>query len=245
MTLTCIAVDDEPLALNLLVSYIEKTPLLELKGKFSNAVDALKALRDEPVDVAFLDIRMNDLSGLELARVLDQYRTSGNLRVIFTTAYDQYALESYKVEALDYLLKPFSFSDFSKAVEKAVRYFEYVKGGPAIEKETTEKPQFLYLKVEYQMVRVPLEDILYLESDKDYIKVFLQNEPKPILSLTSMKSVEEKLPADRFMRVHRSFIVALDKIRAATKGTVEVAGKTFTVTEQYRDAYADFFARWQ
>lgn len=245
MTLTCIAVDDEPLALNLLVSYIEKTPMLELKGKFSNAVDALKALRDEPVDLAFLDIRMNDLSGLELARVLDQYRNAGNLRVIFTTAYDQYALESYKVEALDYLLKPFSFSDFSKAVEKAVRYYEFVKGAPAIEKETAERPQYLYLKIEYQMVRVPFEDILYLESDKDYVKVYLQNEAKPLLSLTSMKAVEEKLPADRFMRVHRSFIVALGKIRAATKGTVEIAGKTIPVTEQYRDVYAEFFARWQ
>ena len=245
MILTCIAVDDEPLALNLLVSYIEKIPYLRLKGSFSNAVDALAMLHQEPVQLAFLDIRMNDLSGLELARVLDQYRNTVNLRVIFATAYDQYALESYKVEALDYLLKPFSFIDFSKAVEKAVRYYEHVKGPAADYNKKEDLRLFLYLKVEYQTVRVLFDDILYLESDKDYVKVYLRGVADPLTSLISMKAIEEKLPMQRFMRVHRSFIVSLDNIRAATKGSVEVSGRSIPVSEQYRDIYTRFFKKWQ
>ncbi|RZJ63376.1 MAG: response regulator transcription factor [Flavobacterium sp.] len=249
MILTSIAVDDEPLALNLITSYISQTPSLDLKGKFTNAVDALKYIHENPVDVVFLDIRMNDLSGIELAKVLNEYRNNGNLRVIFTTAYDQYALESYKVEALDYLMKPFSYADFAKSVTKAVKYYELLKGvsgSTEIAKETlSDETEYIYLKVEYQMVRVDVSDILYVESDKDYVKVFVKNEAKPITSLTSLKSVEEKLPKSKFMRIHRSFIVALDKIKAATKGTVEVSGRSIPVTDQYRDNYADFFKNWQ
>ena len=249
MKLSCIAVDDEPLALNLLVSYIEKTPALALQGSYSNAIEALKALHEAPVDILFLDIRMHDLSGIELAKVLEPYRSGGNLRVIFTTAYDHYALESYKVDALDYLLKPFSYSDFSKSVAKAVRYYELINGAAEqhskeIGTTATNDIDYIYLKVEYQMVRISIDDILYVESDKDYIKVFVRNEAKPFHSLTSMKAVEEKLPKNKFMRIHRSFIVALDKIKAATKGAVEVAGKSIPVTDQYRENYLPFFKKW-
>lgn len=243
--LTCIAVDDEPLALNLLVSYIRKTPSLELKGTFTNALNALKALGQETVDVVFLDIRMNDLSGLELARALDQYRTAGDLRIIFTTAYDQYALESYKVEALDYLLKPFSFSDFSQAVEKAFRYYDRNRVAATSSNPKNDEPKYLYLKVNHQVVRISLDEILYVESDRDYVKVYLENKPEPLVCLTSMKAVEDKLPSRDFMRIHRSFLVALNKIRTATKGTVEIAGRTIAVTDQYREDYLVFFAKWQ
>jgi len=250
MILTCIAVDDEPLALNLLTSYIAQTPTLELKGKFSNGIEALKALHENPVDVVFLDIRMNDLSGIELAKVLSESRSNDNIRIIFTTAYDQYALESYKVEALDYLVKPFSYPDFAKAVSKAMRYFELLKGiaNPKSEQHLENRTadiQYLYVKVEYQMVRIAANDIVFVESDKDYVKIYLQNETKPVVSLTSLKSVEEKLPKTAFMRIHRSFIVSLDKIKAVTKGTVEVAGRTIPVTDQYREEYLTFFNRWK
>lgn len=249
MMLTCIAVDDEPLALQMIASYIAQTPALDLRAKFSNAVDALKFIHEHPVDLVFLDIRMNDLSGIELAKVLSGYRSKGNLRVIFTTAYDQYALESYKVDALDYLMKPFSYADFARSVDKAVKYYGLLQGVtvPSAEpvKEAVHETEYLYLKVEYQMVRVAVSDILYIESDKDYVKVFAKNESKPITSLTSLKSVEEKLSGANFMRIHRSFIVALDKIKAATKGTVEIAGRSIPVTDQYRDSYAEFFKNWQ
>lgn len=250
MILSCIAVDDEPLALNMIKSYINQTPSLSLKGTFSNAIDALKALHENPVDVIFLDIRMHDLSGIELAKVLDQYRAQGNMRIIFTTAYDQYALESYKVDALDYLLKPFNYTDFYNTVAKALRYYQLIKKPEPTEYKDTEsltpkEPLYIYLKVEYQLVRVAIDDILYIESDKDYIKMYLINENKPLLSLTSMKAIEEKLPKDRFMRIHRSFIVSLDRIKAATKGTVEINGKNIPVTDQYKETFAQFLETWK
>jgi two-component system response regulator LytT len=250
MTLSCIAIDDEPLALSMITSYISQTPSLVLQGAFTNAIDALKALHETPADLIFLDIRMHDLSGIELAKILEQYRNNGNMRIIFTTAYDQYALEGYKVDALDYLLKPFSYTDFSNAVAKAVRYYQLIqKTGTEPTKETINIPAkeaaYIYLKVEYQLVRVATDDILYIESDKDYIKVYLVNEPKPLLSLTSMKAIEEKLDKDKFMRIHRSFIVSLDRIKAATKGSVEISGKTIPVTDQYRDTFSAFLQHWK
>ncbi|NMH28070.1 LytR/AlgR family response regulator transcription factor [Flavobacterium silvaticum] len=250
MILSCIAVDDEPLALKMMASYIEQTPALKLVSTFSNGIAALKAINESPVDLLFLDIRMNDLSGIELAKLLEPYKADGNLRIIFTTAYDQYALEGYKVEALDYLLKPFSYDDFLKAVNKAVKYYELIRktGVDEVEKPVeipSAEKSYIYVKVEYQLVRIATEEITYLESDKDYIKIYIENQPKPIVSLMSMKAIEEKLPKDKFMRIHRSFIVSLDKIKAATKGTIEVAGKTIPVTDQYREQFAAFFKSWQ
>ncbi|MDP3682058.1 MAG: LytTR family DNA-binding domain-containing protein [Flavobacterium sp.] len=249
MILKCIAVDDEPLALQILVSYIEQTPSLALVGQFSNAIEALKAIHEQDIDLIFLDIRMPDINGIELAKIVEQYRVKGNLRIIFTTAFDQYALDGYKVDALDYLLKPFSFVDFSKSVAKALGYFELIRN-PEQEVQKLSPPipetevAYIYLKFEYQLVRIAVDDIIYVESMKDYVKVFRLSEDKPLLSLTSMKSLEEKLPENKFMRIHRSYIVSLDKIKSATKNSVQIDKITIAVTDQYKDNFMKFFQDW-
>lgn len=249
MILKCIAVDDEPIALDLISTYIQQTPYLVLVQKCSSAITALKAIHEHPdVQLLFLDIRMADLSGIELARIVEQSASKKNMRIIFTTAYDQYALEGYKVAALDYLLKPFSFIDFSKAAAKALEYFTLFESPqplasqvPAAEAKVKE---YIYLKVEYQLVKVDPDDILYIEGLKDYVKVFLKSEAKPLLTLTSLKALEEKLPATRFLRLHRSYIVALDQVKAVTKSSVLVGATTIHVSEQYREVFAQFVSKW-
>lgn len=253
MTLRCIAVDDEPLALGLVCAFIEKTPFLQLVGRYSSAVEALQGLISGPVDLIFLDIQMPDLTGLELARVLERSnRGASATRIVFTTAFDQFALDGFRVDALDYLLKPFNYEEFLGAATRARHYFELVQrpepGGPvaaipAVPTEATD--DFLFLKVEYQLVRIAHNDILYIEGLKDYVKVYRQSESlKPLLSLTSLKALEEKLPASRFMRVHRSFIVALDRISAVTRNSVEIGSVTIPVSDQYRDSFSQFISRW-
>ena len=246
MTLNCIAVDDEPLALGLVSAFIEQTPFLNLVGKYSNAIEALKAIHQLKVDVIFLDIQMPDLNGLELARVLDRGNNAEKPRIIFTTAYNQFALEGYRVDALDYLLKPFNYEEFLRAAHKAMAYFELVNrpGTSAPATEETVENDYLFLKVEYQLVRIALNDILYIESLKDYVKVWLQSNEKAILSLTSLKALEEKLPPKRFMRIHRSFIVALDKINSITRNSVQIGKINITVGDQYRDTFAQFVSKW-
>jgi two-component system response regulator LytT len=249
MILNCIAVDDEPLALDMVCSYIEQTPSLNLVGRYAGSVDALRGIHEKDIDLIFLDIRMPDLSGIELARILEQYRVKGNMRVVFTTAFDQYALDGFKVDALDYLLKPFSFVDFSKTVTKALSYFELIRNPetqPLIKPEEPkeQEPKYLYLKVEHQLMRIALDDIIYIEGLKDYVKVYLLSEPKPVLSLISMKTLEEKLPADKFMRIHRSFIVSLDKIKATNKKSIQIAQATIPVTDQYKEIFNKFIESW-
>lgn len=252
MTLSCIAVDDEPLALGLVCAFIDKTPFLALNGRFSSAVEALQHLLQHAVDLIFLDIQMPDLTGLELARVLERSNRGGHTtRIIFTTAFDQFALEGFRVDALDYLLKPFNYEEFLRASSKARHYFELIHRPnptpvtlplPA----TVETPEdYLFLKVEYQLVRIAYNDILYIEGLKDYVKVYRQSDPdRPILSLTSLKSLEEKLPARRFMRVHRSYIIALDHISAVTKNSVQIGPVVIPVSEQYKDIFGQFISRW-
>lgn len=254
MTLNCIAVDDEPLALGLVSAFVEQTPFLHLAGRFSNAVEALKAIHSQKIDLVFLDIQMPDLNGIELARVLDNTKAN-KPRIIFTTAYNQFALEGYKVDALDYLLKPFSYEEFLHAANKALAYAELVEksvapSAPSIASVATNAPEehieneYLFLKVEYQLVRIALSDILYIEGLKDYVKVWLKSAEKPILSLTSLKSLEEKLPSKRFMRVHRSFIVSLDKINSITRNALQIGEINITVGDQYKDAFSQFLSKW-
>lgn len=245
MTLNCIAVDDEPLALGMIATFIEQTPFLNLVGRYSSAVEALRGLHEQPVDLVFLDIQMPDLSGIELARVLDKGEYGTGPRIIFTTAFSQYALEGYKVDALDYLIKPFNYADFLKAATKAQAYANLIqKPAPALPSPATAtEDEFLFLKVEYQLVRVAFRDILYIEGLKDYVKVHLESESKPLLSLTSLKALEEKLPARKFMRIHRSYIVALDKITAVTRNKVQIGEANLAVSDQYKDAFLQFLNR--
>jgi two-component system, LytTR family, response regulator LytT len=247
LTLNCIAVDDEPLALGLVCAFIEQTPFLKLVGRYSSAIEALRALHEKKVDLLFLDIQMPDLNGIELARVLDRNGANTGPRIIFTTAFNQYAIEGYKVDALDYLLKPFGYDEFLRAANKARSYAERLQPSAiplAIPQKEEPEEEYLFLKVEYQLVRVAFKDILYIEGLKDYVKVYVQGSTKPILTLTSLKALEEKLPARRFMRIHRSFIVSLEQVKAITKNSVQIGDITITVSDQYKDAFSQFLSRW-
>jgi len=240
--LRCIAVDDEPLALGLVAAFVEKTPFLTLTGRFSSAVEALQVIHQEDIDIIFLDIQMPDLTGIELARVIEKSGTPGP-RIIFTTAFNQYALDGFKVDALDYLLKPFNYEEFLRAATRAKTYVELLqKASTANVIET--KDEYLFLKVEYQLVRIAYDDILYTEGLKDYVKVHLKSDSKPILSLTSLKALEEKLPTSKFMRVHRSFIVNLDKIGAITRNTIQIGNTTIPVSDQYKETFSQFLSKW-
>lgn len=232
MKLKTIAIDDEPLALRLVGDYIEKTPFLELAGSFDNPLDAIDFLSNNSVDLIFVDIQMPDLTGIEFARSLENAP-----KIIFTTAYEKYALEGFKLNAIDYLLKPFSYEEFLKAAQKARKQAELEAGMPqSIEANN----QFLFLKSEYKIRRINFNDILYIEGLKDYIKVYTEGEDKPILSLNSIKSLEQKLPEDRFMRVHRSFIVNLDRIETIERSRI-IFGKTYIpVSDQYKDKFQEF-----
>ena len=240
--LRCIAVDDEPLALGLVASFIQKTPFLELAGRFGSAVEALKYLHEHPgtVDVAFLDIQMQELNGLELARVLGP----AGPRVVFTTAFSQYALDGYRVDALDYLVKPFNYEEFLRAAGKARAYASLTApaANPAPLAGPPEEEEYLFLKAEYQLVRVALSDILYVEGLKDYVKVHLNSTPRALLSLMSLKAMEEKLPPRRFMRIHRSFIVALDKIEAVRRPRFKLGPSPFPSATSTKTPSCSFLA---
>jgi two-component system response regulator LytT len=245
-TLNCIAVDDEPLALDLVCAFIEQTPFLRLVGRYGSGVEALRGLHEQEgkVDVAFLDIQMQELNGLELARVLGAKAP----RIVFTTAFPQYALESYKVDALDYLVKPFNYEEFLRAATRALNYVQLAQAGQeasvAAPVAAAPEEDHIFLKVEYQLVRVALDDILYVEGLKDYVKVHLRSTPKALLSLMSLKAMEDRLPARRFLRIHRSFIVALDKIEAVRRLTVQIGSLTIPVGDQYKEAFSQFLSRW-
>jgi len=228
MNLKCAIVDDEPLALNLLESYVKKTPFLELTGKYSSAVQAMEELPNHPVDLLFLDIQMPELNGLEFSKLVNPVT-----RIVFTTAFEQYAIDGYKVNALDYLLKPISYVDFLQAANKAMKWFELLQ-------QPKEEIQSIFVKSDYKLVQIELKNILYIEGLKDYIKIYEENNPKPILSLMNMKAMEDLLPASRFMRVHRSYIVQKDKIRVIDRGRI-VFGKAYIpISDSYKQAFQDF-----
>jgi two-component system response regulator LytT len=227
-----VAIDDEPLALQLITGYIEKTPVLKLLGRFDNPVDATEFLSNTTVDLVFVDIQMPDLSGIEFTRLMEK-----GPKVIFTTAYEKYALEGYKLDITDYLLKPFSYEEFLTAVQKAQRLIKLERRIPD---KIDANDEFLFLKSDYKIKRINFDDILYVEGLKDYVKVYTRNDPKPILSLSTLKLLEAKLPRNKFMRVHRSFIVNLTKINTIERSRI-VFGKTYIpVSDQYKDKFQEF-----
>lgn len=231
MKLRTIAIDDEPLALKLVSGYISKTPYLELVGAFDNPLDAIDFLSNEEAELIFVDIQMPDLSGIEFTRTLET-----DHKIVFTTAYEKYALEGFKLNAVDYLLKPFSYEEFLKAAGKAHKMAELEASAlPSVEANN----QFLFLKSEYKIRRINFNDILYIEGFKDYIKVYTSGEDKPVLSLNSIKSLEQKLP-EKFMRVHRSFLVNLDKIETIDRSRI-VFGKAYIpVSDQYKAKFQEY-----
>lgn len=226
MILKCAITDDEPLALDLLESYVKKTPALQLCGKYHSAVEALGALRENPVDLLFLDIQMPELDGLEFSRMINP-----STRIVFTTAFGQYALDGYKVNALDYLLKPISYPEFMRAVNKALDWYGH---------EGRQTGDSIFVKCEYKLLQIFFDSILYVEGMKDYVKIFTEDSPEPVLTLLSLKSIEEMLPKDRFIRVHRSYIVQKSKIKVIDRSRI-VFGKTYIpVGESYKDAFQKF-----
>lgn len=230
-----VAIDDEPLALQLVKGYIEKTPFLELTGAFDNPVDALGFISSSDTDLVLLDIQMPDLKGTELAGVL-----GGGPKVIFTTAYEKYALEGFRLDAVDYLLKPFSYAEFLRAVRKAEKLIELERRElPALEI----KNDFLFIKSDYKLRRINFSEIHYIEGLKDYVKIFLVGERKPVLSLSTLKALEARLPGDKFMRVHRSYIVNLDTVKVVERNRIVYGEVRIPVTDQYRENFQKFLDR--
>ncbi len=230
--ITCIAIDDEPLALKQMKGYIEKIPNLSLLESFTSAIKALEFLRNNTVDLMFVDINMPDLSGMEFVKSLVQ-----SPKVIFTTAYREYAVEGFQVDAADYLVKPISFPAFLKAVDKTIqRYFSNHEPEPNIR----HNEQFLFIKTEYKIVRIDLNSIKYIEGMRDYIRIHLVEE-NPIMALIKMKTIMEHLPPNHFMRVHRSYIVNLDKVNTIERNRIIFDKNVYIpVSEQYKADFQKF-----
>ena len=243
MALTCIIVDDEPLAVKLLESFVAKTPDLELLGSFTDSVEAINAIKQQKPQLLFLDIQMPDLNGMELAHMLPE-----GTRAIFTTAFKDYAFESYEVSALDFLLKPIRYNKFIAAVEKAREWFG-LRGEKTQEAEQSPAPQMstpngnnsLFLKVDGEYRQVALDKILYVSGMKDYVMFYLEGERKPLITHLTMKAVEDMLPTSQFMRVHRSYIVALNKIRSVDRNDcIYIGDEIIRVTEAFREGFQNF-----
>lgn len=231
----CVAIDDEPLALQQVAAYIQKLPFLELVGECSSAFEALELFEKKHVDLMFVDINMPDLNGLEFVKSL-----SKKPLLIFTTAYSEYALEGFKVDALDYLLKPFSFAEFSKATTKARNQFELVHKSHDSSEKLESNDEFLFIKSEYKIVRINLNDILYIEGMKEYVRIHLVGQ-KPVMTLLSMKALEAKLPTEKFMRIHRSYIVNLKKVTTVERFRIVFDDKTrIPVSDGYKEKFQEF-----
>lgn len=229
-----IAVDDEPLALRQLESYIAKVPFLKLVASCRSALEARAVLEEMAVDAMFLDINMPDLSGVDFVRTL-----AAAPLVVFTTAYSEYAVEGFKVDAVDYLLKPFSLSDFIKSCDRLRARFEALHAQSSIESGVSDDA--LFFKTDYKTVRVRLEDILYVESMSEYVKIYTLGTGAPLLVLLSLKLLCEKLPESRFMRIHRSYIISLAHLKEVGKGEVVLEDNTkLPVGELYRQELKDY-----
>jgi two-component system LytT family response regulator len=243
MTLKCIAVDDEPLALDIIEDYVSKVPFLELVKRTENAIEALQLVQAGGIDLVFLDIQMPDLTGIQFLKI-----ANNRASYILTTAYSQYALESYDLNVSDYLLKPIAFDRFYKAVEKVhkqhLKDAETVVAAPVPPAPVVQAPvaqpvqDFIFVKTEHKIQRIELKDILYIEGLKDYISIFTKTER--VITLQNMKKMEETLPASQFIRVHKSYIIGLDKIESIERSRISICGKIIPIGDTYRD---EFFKR--
>ena len=239
----CLAIDDEPLALAQLTNYIEKIPFFQLAKAYSNAMEALEWLNTESVDLIYVDINMPDVNGLDFVKSLRHKPL-----VIFTTAYAEYAIDGFRVEAFDYLLKPIGFSDFLRSANRAAQQkaLAEAKNNPTNEggKPTeTNQEGYLFVKADYKMLRIDINKILYVESQSEYVRIYLDND-KPIMTLLSMKALEERLPSDRFMRVHRSYLVNSAKITAVANNRIIIGRETYIpIGNQYKERFNLFVDR--
>lgn len=230
----CIAVDDEPLALDIIADYVGKIPELTLVASTTNAIEALTMVQNGEVDLAFLDVQMPELTGIQFLKIIN-----GKCDVILTTAYPQYALDGYELNVVDYLLKPIAFDRFYRSVQKVMnnRAQQPVPAHIAVP-TPSDAVDFIFVKTEHKIQRVDLDDILYIEGLKDYISIYTAAER--IVTLQNMKKMEDILPSNRFVRVHRSYIVALDKIASIERGRIFIEDKIIPVGDTYRDAFYKF-----
>ena len=252
MPLTCIIVDDEPLAVKLMESFVAKTPDLELLGSFTDSIEAINAVKEQKPNLLFLDIQMPDLNGMELAHMIPT-----ETRVIFTTAFKEYAFESYEVSALDFLLKPIRYNKFIAAVDKAKDWFkrnvdsgkrkedtlatESVNESNLLPPSSFHIPLSLFIKVDGELRNITISDIIYVNGMKDYVMFYIDGEVKPLITHLTMKAVEEMLPPDKFLRVHRSYIIAVDKIRKVDRNDcIYIGNEIIHVPDGYQEAFHKF-----
>lgn len=235
MKINCIAIDDEPLALNLIAKFAEKIPYLQLLQTFESAYDALEILKTSSIDLVFLDVNMPDTNGIHFLKNLHAQPL-----VIFTTAYREYALDGFEMDAVDYLLKPFAFERFLKGVEKA---YERCLSKQKLTNPPAPESNFIFVRSEYQMIRLDVNDILYVEGLKDYVKIYLKNQKQPILTLVSLKKMAEVLNPHYFVRVHNSFVVALQHVHSVRKSIVHIAERNIPIGEHYSKAFYELISR--
>ncbi len=230
MIIKCAIIDDEPLAAGLLESYTNKTQYLSLTGTYNSAIQAMKDLRENPVQLLFLDIQMPELSGIEFAKILPK-----DTKIIFTTAFPQYAIEGYKVNALDYMLKPISYDDFLRSTDKALEWFSI-----KMKQEVYSRDRFMLVKSDYKLLRISLDDILYIEGLKDYVRFFLKNGDR-VMSLMSMRKLEDYLPKPEFLRTHRSYIVHMTETPIVDRFRIVFDDVYIPISDNYKEDVQLFF----
>ncbi|MBQ9262552.1 MAG: response regulator transcription factor [Prevotella sp.] len=229
-----LAIDDEPLALQQLAAYIKKIPFLELVAECQSAIEAKEILNNENIDAIFCDINMPDLNGMDFVKSL-----STPPLIVFTTAYSEYAVEGFKVDAVDYLLKPFGLDDFKRAANRLQERLEVRQQEPPTTIVSSEDDS-IFVKTDYRVVKIAISDIRYIEGMSEYLKIHLESQPKPIVTLLSMKKMEEFLPS-HFMRIHRSYIINLKKIQEVNKNRVIMDSETYLpIGDNYKDAFNDY-----
>lgn len=227
MQINCVVIDDEPLALSKLETFVSRMPGLNLLRTFDSSLEAVSWLKENKADLIFLDIQMEQLTGIQFLEA-----TGTDARIIITSAYDQYAIKGFELNVTDYLLKPFSFERFVKAVNKVMEYYSDKAGN---QKASGESQRYIFIKTEYRLERVDIDDIIYIEGMKDYLRIVCSD--KKIMTLQSFPKIEESLPQDKFCRVHKSFIVALNKIKAIERGVIKIADQRIPISNTYRESF--------
>ena len=231
-TIKCAIVDDEPLAVELLASYVARIPFLELTGKYNNATGALRGISEHPVDLLFLDIQMPEVNGMELSQMLPE-----STRVVFTTAFDQYAVDGFRVGAIDYLLKPISYANFLEACNRALQWFPLLEAQR--QAQQAPPPASIFVKSEYKQVQIMLDSILYIEGLKDYVRICLVG-GSHVMSLINMKRLEELLPHPEFLRTHRSYIAHMTNITTVDRQRIMYGTESVPISENYKDDVTRF-----
>ncbi len=236
----CIAIDDEPLALKKLVTYIKKIPYLELVAQCHSALEAQKIIDQQEVEAIFLDINMPDLNGMDFAKSIEQDHSRGPI-LVFTTAYSEYAIEGYKANGVGYLLKPYGFDEFEAAAQKVRDVCEIRQQAKDDVSTQIGDDGIIYVKSDYKIVRINIEQIRYIEAMSEYLRISCEGKDKPVIVLLSMKKIEEHLPSNKFMRIHRSFIINLDKVSEVKKNHVLMEGDvSLPIGDNYKDAFINY-----